>query len=70
MEQMTHLFLRFNAFSCLSVVSVFILIISSFNTYSEEAQGEDVSFLQQTAAELGPAFSYPRESLGVVGHDD
>lgn len=46
MEQMTHLFLRFNAFSCLSVVSVFILIISSFNTYSEEAQGEDVSFLQ------------------------
>lgn len=73
MEQMTYLFLSFNAFSCLSMVSVFILIISSFSAYNEEAQREDISSFQpcskQTATELEPVFSYLRGSLGSLGHD-
>ena len=36
MEQMTHLLWNFNAFSCLSMVSIFILIISTLNTLNEE----------------------------------
>lgn len=69
MEQRTHLFLKFNAFSCLSVVSVFILIISSFNTFSEEAQGEGISFLQPlqqaNSSRTRACLFLPKEDLWV-----